>query len=83
MASVTYTRNAVTFPPRWSLFIYLHLHAFELLGWWELGQSNGSSLRRVDSILRLLGLLTLQHRLLQFSPQRHHVPFLQGPTAKY
>ena len=38
------------------------------------GTSNGSSLRCVDSILRLLGLLTLQHRLLQFSPQRHHVP---------
>ena len=38
------------------------------------GISDGSSLHHVDSILRLLGLLTLQHRLLRFSPQRHHVP---------
>ena len=38
------------------------------------GTSDGHSLRRMDSILRLFGLLTLQHRLLQFSPQRHHVP---------
>ena len=30
------------------------LHALELLGWQELGQSDGSSLRRVDSILRFL-----------------------------
>ena len=38
------------------------------------GTSDGRSLRRMDSILRLLGLLTLQHRLLRFSPQCHHVP---------
>ena len=38
------------------------------------GTSDGRSLLRVDSILRLLGLLTLQHRLLWFSPQCHHVP---------
>ena len=44
------------------------------------GTGNGSSLRRVDSILRLLGLLTLQHRLLQFSPQRHHVPYTDRYT---
>ena len=39
------------------------------------GTSDGSSLRRMDSILRLLGLLTLQ--LLRFSPQRHHVPKME------
>ena len=37
------------------------------------GTSDRRSLRRVDLILQLLGLLTLQHRLLQFSPQRHHL----------
>ena len=35
MASATQTWNAVTFPPRWSLLIYSHLHAFEPLGWRE------------------------------------------------
>ena len=46
-----YTWNTVTFPPRWYLFIYSHLHAFELLGWWragtkrrELTQSHGFDL---------------------------------------
>ena len=38
----------------------------------------GTSDRTVDSILRLLGLLTLQHRLLRFSPQRHHIPNARG-----
>ena len=38
------------FPPEWYLFIYLHFErAFELLGWQELGLSNGSSPRRRDS----------------------------------
>ena len=35
-------RNAVTCPPKWYLFIYLHLHAFELQGWQELGRSTGA-----------------------------------------
>ena len=35
-------KNAVTFPPRWSLFIYSHLHAFELLGWRKLGQATAA-----------------------------------------
>ena len=51
VASATQTRNAVTFPLKWSLLIYLHLHAFEPLGWRGAGTSNGSSFRRMDSIL--------------------------------
>lgn len=35
-------QNAVTFPPKWYLFINLHLHAFELLGWQDLGQATGA-----------------------------------------
>ena len=40
------------------------------------GTSDRRSLCRVDSILRLLGLLTLQHRLLRFRLQRHHISLL-------
>ena len=47
------------------------------------GTSDGSSLRRMDLILRLLGLLTLQHRLLRFSPQRHQRPSGNSQQYKY
>ncbi|KAF7240118.1 Cobra venom factor [Varanus komodoensis] len=48
VASMTKHRsaqNAVTFPPKWYLFISLHLQPFGLQGWRELGWSNGNSPR--------------------------------------
>ena len=82
MASMTRECH-FTFPPRWYLFNYSHLHAFELLGWqgagtkqWELTPSRGFDLATA-------GLLTLQHRLLQFSPQNHQKYFLNGSVLLY
>ena len=74
VASMTRERY-FTFPRRWYLFIYLHLHAFELLGWRGAGTKRREFIPFHGSDLTTAGLLTLQHRLLQFSPQRHHVPF--------
>ena len=46
------TRKRCTFLPERYLFVYLLWCAFELLGWQELGPSNGSSPRRRDSNLQ-------------------------------
>ena len=76
VASVTRHGTPFTFPLRWSLFIYLHfciLHAFELLGWRELGQETGAHsvvwIRSYDC--RSSDLAT--QRLQQFNLQRHHI----------
>ena len=67
--------NAVfTFPPRWSLFIYSHLHAFELLGWRGAGTKRRELTPTRGFDLTTAGLLTLQHRLRRFSPQQLTCP---------
>ena len=74
MASATRHGMAVTFPPWWYLFIYLHLHAFELLGWQELGQVTGvHSVAWIQSYDCWCSDFAAQ-RLLWFNLQCHHVP---------
>ena len=50
-----------TFPPRWYLFIYSHLHAFELLGWQGAGTKQQVLTPSHGFDLTKAGLLTLQH----------------------
>ena len=51
------------------------LHAFEQLGWQELGQATGAhSVTGIRSYDGWSSDLAAQ-RLLQFNPQRHHIPF--------
>ncbi|KAF7245728.1 Vasoactive intestinal polypeptide receptor [Varanus komodoensis] len=67
VASMTRHRsawNAVTCPPKWHLFIYLHLHAFKLQGWQELGRSNRNSPRCADSNRRPFDQPAQQHSSL-------------------
>ena len=58
----------------WYLFIYLHLHAFELLGWQELGQVMGAhSIVWIQSYDCWSSDLAVQ-RLLWFNPKHHDIP---------
>ena len=55
---------------------YLHLHAFELLGWQELGQAMGAhSVPWIRSYDCWSSDFAAQ-RLLQFNLQHHHVPLI-------
>ena len=54
------------------IYLLAFLHAFELLGWQELGQSDGSSVTWIQSYDCWSSELAAQ-RLLWFYPQRHHV----------
>ncbi|KAF7246650.1 Mitochondrial-processing peptidase subunit beta [Varanus komodoensis] len=74
--------NAVTCPLKRYLFIYLHLHAFELQGWQELGQSNRNSLNCADSNRRPFDQLAQQHSSLKHcatcSPYRQYRNYINN-----
>ena len=57
-------------------YIYLHLHAFELLGWQELGQATGAHyvmwIRSYDCWSSVLAA----QRLLWFNPQHHQLSLI-------
>ena len=56
------------------IYLLIFLHAFELLGWQELGQATGAhSVVWIRSYDCWSSDLAAQ-RLLWFNPQRHHVP---------
>ena len=55
------------------IYLLAFLHAFELLGWQELGQATGAhSVEWIRSYDCWSSDLAAQ-RLLQFNPQHHHV----------
>ena len=56
------------------IYLLAFLHAFEWLGWQELGRAMGAPLITwIQSYDSWSSDLAAQ-RLLQFNPQRHHVP---------
>ena len=57
------------------IYLLTFLHAIELLGWQELGQVTGAySIAWIRSYNCWSSDLAAQ-RLLQFNPQRHHIPY--------
>ena len=56
------------------IYQLVFLHAFELLGWQDLGQVTGAhSIAWIRSYNGWSSDLAAQ-RLLQFNPQHHHIP---------
>uniref|UniRef100_A0A670YM43 Recombination signal binding protein for immunoglobulin kappa J region like n=1 Tax=Pseudonaja textilis TaxID=8673 RepID=A0A670YM43_PSETE len=72
--------SAVTFPPKWNLFIYLHLHAFKLLDWQDLRQRLGAHPITWHSGLEP-GLLSSQTTYIMSNPEQ--IDPLQDAVHRY